>query len=146
VGADKAMSEIKNNLPAEPTIAKLSVAILDDVRTLVQKQFELFSVEIQERVERGSSWLAVALFLSAIAVFAIQLLVVGVILYVAEAQQIPMYQSFGFAGGLLMLVCTTGALLAVWRLRKSGEKLESPQVFKQVLNDLFRVPKNTPQD
>lgn len=123
-------SDAELNARVKPSLAELSVSLIDDVKTLISKQLELFKVEVQDDLRSSGRLLLVCAVAGLIGLLALQLGVLGVVFYLSEKQGWTLYESFALAGGTLFIMSFVGAGIAVLRLKQKKMNVEAARLFK----------------
>lgn len=126
------MNEIEQKPTSGAKLSNISLELLEDIRNFVSKEIDLLWLEVREKLSQSTSLFVLLLALATLAIVAGQLLVLGLVFYIAKAWQMELYQSFALTGGTALLLCTIAGSVAWFGFRHLFTKpLETPGLMKE---------------
>jgi hypothetical protein len=126
------MNEIEQKPASSAKLSNISLELLEDIRNFVSKEIDLLWLEVREKLSQSTSLFVLLLALATLAIVAGQLLVLGLVFYLAKAWQMELYQSFALTGGTALLLCAIAGCVAWFGFRNLFTKpLETPGLMKE---------------
>jgi hypothetical protein len=113
-------------------LSSISLELLEDIRNFLSKEIDLLWLEVREKLSQSTSLLILLMALATLAIVAGQLLVLGLVFYLAKAWQLELHQSFALTGATALALCAVAGCVAWFGFRNLFTKpLETPGLMKE---------------